>query len=194
MPSSKSQKGSFSANVIRTILFLDAQKIEYFILGGVAVGVHGEPRFTYDLDLDLFIPKDKVPFFLTKAKKALFKVGVKEAIRNVQNFGTFRMFVQDLQVDVILASTELEKSALERSRAVKLFGRSMQFPSPEDLILLKIIPGRAKDLMDAESIVLRHKNRLDADYLKKWAQKISDEAENYRVWQTLQKLLKVAAG
>ena len=46
------------------------------------------------------------------------------------------------------------------------------------MILLEIIPGRDKDLLDAKSIVLRHKGKLDTDYLETWATKLCDEAED----------------
>ena len=46
------------------------------------------------------------------------------------------------------------------------------------MILLEIIPGRDKDLLDAKSIVLRYKGKLDTDYLETWATKLCDEAED----------------
>lgn len=190
MPSSKNRGSSFEKGVLKTIQFLEKEKINYFILGGLAVSIIGEPRFTYDLDLDVFFSKENVPDLLKKVKQASFKVRAKEAFANVQTFGTFRMFWEDLQIDIILASTELEKTALKRRKNLTLFGKRMSFPSPEDLILLKIIPGRQKDMMDVESIILRYKGKLDIVYLEKWAQRISDEAEDYRVWHALQKLLK----
>lgn len=189
--STKNSAPNFAQNVIKTIYFLEEQKIDYFLLGGLAVASLGEPRFTFDLDLDVFLSKNEVPSFLEKAKKVHFRFKKKGVLETVETFGTFRCFFQSLQVDFILASTELEKSALKRRKKMPLFGKKVWFPSPEDLLLLKIIPGRAKDLMDAESIVLRQGRNLDTAYLKNWVQKISDEAENYRVLHTLQKLLKL---
>lgn len=68
-------------------------------------------------------------------------------------------------------------------------GLEANFPSPEDFILFKLIPGRPKDLLDAESVVLRHRERLDRSYLERWAQRISDEMEGLRVFRTLETLL-----
>ena len=65
------------------------------------------------------------------------------------------------------------------------------FPTPEDLILLKIIPHRAQDLLDAEKVVLRHKRSLNIKYLKDWAKRLSDEAEDLRIYNELQRLLKI---
>lgn len=187
MPTGK--KTSFETDIVKTIQFFNTQKLDYLVLGGVAVGILGEPRFTLDLDLDLFVAKNELPPVLEKLKKAGFKFSKKEVLKNVETFGTFRMVCQKTQIDVILASTQLEQSALKRCKAIKLFEMSMNFPSPEDLILFKIVPGRPKDIVDAETVIVRNRKKLDVPYLKKWAQLLSDEAENYRIFHTLEKLL-----
>lgn len=187
MPAGK--KTPFEAHIVQTIRFLNAQKLDYLVLGGVAVGILGEPRFTLDLDLDLFVSKSELSPVLEKFKKAGFKFSKKEVLKNVKTFGTFRIYFQETQIDVILASTELEQSALKRHKVIKLFGIGMNFPSPEDLILFKIVPGRPKDIVDAESVIARNRKKLNVTYLKKWAQQLSDEAENYRILHILKKLL-----
>lgn len=170
--------------------FLDSEKMPYFVIGGVAVGILGEPRFTYDLDVDIFLSKDSLPQMFEHARKAGFRLDETQAISDAKTFGSFRMFRGDVQVDFIIASTPLEDSVLRRCTKMELFEATVSVPTPEDLILLKIIPGRPKDLMDAESIVLRHGPSLDKNYLETWAKKICDEAEDFRIWRDLQSLLK----
>ena len=55
---------------------------------------------------------------------------------------------------------------------------------------MKIIPGREKDLLDAKGVVIRNEGKLDIRYLESWAMMLSDEAEDMRIWHTLEKLLK----
>jgi hypothetical protein len=179
--------------IFSVIDFLKQEKTAYLILGGVAVGMIGEPRLTADFDLDIFLSRTKVTGFLVKAKSYGFRVDEREAKERADQFGTFRIFSGDIPIDFILASTTLEKEAYHRSQKMVLFGKEMSFPTPEDLILLKLIPGRPKDLIDVESIVLRHWKKLDLAYLRKWTQKICDEAEDFRVKRTLEKLLKLKA-
>lgn len=181
---------SFEASVKKTISFLEKNKVDYFVLGGLAVGVIGEARFTADLDLDLFISKQEIGVFLNKIQKSKFKVDISEALKTVQTFGSFRFYVASLQVDVILASSPLESSALKRKKRLILFGKKMSFPSPEDLILLKLIPGRPKDLLDVESILIRHQGKLDLKYIRQWIQKICDEAEDFRISHQFDSLIK----
>ena len=80
--------------------------------------------------------------------------------------------------------------AFNRRKTIALYGIKAFFPTPEDLILFKIIPGRKQDLLDAERVVLRHEGKLDTEYLKSWARKLSDQAEDMRIWNELKTLLK----
>ena len=88
MPIKKQSPLEFKKAVLKVIRFLEKEKVDYFLLGGLAVSVLGEPRFTYDLDLDIFLKKEEIPSLLEKAKKAAFQVNAKEVIENVQQFGT----------------------------------------------------------------------------------------------------------
>ena len=73
---------------------------------------------------------------------------------------------------------------------VKLHGVRTYLPTPEDLILLKIIPGRDTDTLDIKAVIERHKTKLDTGYLENWAQALSDEAQDLRIWNILKKLLR----
>jgi len=174
----------------KIVKFLNKGEYNYIIIGGIAASTLGEPRITADIDVDIVINKNDVPDFLNKATKAGFKVPVKKCMESVRRTGVFQISFGDYHVDFIIASTDLETQACERRRTIQLHGIRAFFPTPEDLILLKIIPGRDKDLLDAKSIVLRHKGKLDTQYLKSWAAKLCDEAQDMRIWNDLKKLLK----
>ena len=185
------KKTALSECIQKTLHFLEKEKVDFFLLGGVALSFLGEPRLTRDMDVDIFLTKDQAIGFLKKAKKAAFKFDEKTMSERIQTFGNFRMSYKKIPVDMILASTEFEKLALKRRKRVPFCGEKAYIPSPEDFILLKVIPGRPKDLVDIESVVLKYEGKLDVKYLQQWAQKISDEMENFRVWHQLQKLLKL---
>jgi len=59
------------------------------------------------------------------------------------------------------------------------------------LILLKIVPGRLKDLADVENIAKRNAGKLDEKYILDWAMKLSDEAEDLRIYRRVKRLLKL---
>ena len=174
----------------KIVTFLNSGKYNYIIIGGIAASAIGEPRITADVDVDIVLNQEEVSNFLNKAKKAGFEVPVKKCIESARRMGVFQISFGDYHIDFIIASTNLETEACQRRRAIQLHGIKAFFPSPEDLILLKIIPGRDRDLLDVKSIVERHKGKLDTRYLQTWAQKLCDEAEDMRIWTVLNDLLK----
>ena len=174
----------------KTVTFLNRRKYKYLIIGGIAAGTLGEPRVTGDVDVDIILAQEDIIGFLDKAKKDGFKVSKKKCVNTAKQTGTFQINYGDFHIDFIIASTDFENQAFERRKIIKLYGIKAFFPTPEDLILLKIISGRKQDLLDAERVVLRHKKKLDIAYLQSWARKLSDQAEDMRIWNELKMLLK----
>lgn len=170
--------------------FLEQSKVPYLIIGGLAVSVVGEPRMTQDIDLIISVGKRNIRTLLESVTESGFEVNVERELQRVKDTGTFKLTRGHFYADMIIASTPLEESAFARAQRIKLANKIASFPSPEDLVLFKIIVGRDKDMLDARSIITRHKIRLDREYLKRWAQSISDEAENMTIWKRLMKLLE----
>lgn len=174
----------------RLIDLLDRSKTQYLVIGGLAVGVIGEARSTQDIDVILFLSPEKLFSFLEDARGSEFVVDAASIQEQVRNQGAFKMSYKNFWVDVILASTDLEEEALQRAQKIVILGREVLFPSPEDLILFKLVPGRDKDILDVKGIIKRWGDKLARGYLDKWAMKLCDRAENMRVWNQLQGLLE----
>jgi hypothetical protein len=172
----------------KVVTFLNRGKYKYFVIGGIAAGTLGEPRLTGDVDVDIIINKKEVGDFLDKAEEAGFLFSKVLCIEAVRRTGVFQIKCGDYHIDFLVASTALETTAFERRIEVKAFGTKGSFPTPEDL--LKLIPGRAKDIGDVEGLIARHGDKLDRKYIETWAMKLCDEAEDMRIWTVLNKLLK----
>jgi hypothetical protein len=72
--------------------------------------------------------------------------------------------------DLIVAATEYEAIAIARSREEPLgAGRPVLVLAPEDVIVLKLVAGRAQDVADIEAI-LAARTRLDEGYVETWAE------------------------
>ena len=183
-------ENGFSHLYLGIVKLLETLRLPYLIVGGMATGVLGEPRLTHDVDAIIGFKSSDIERVLKKAGEEGFLFNDRETRKDIQEKGTFRLQYRKSWADLIIASTELEQSAFKRARRVKVLGVEANFPSPEDFILFKLIPGRPKDLLDVESVILRHRDNLDRAYLERWAQRISDEMEDLRVFNTLKKLLK----
>ncbi len=183
------ERPTLDALLVKTLDLVTTLQVPSLLIGGLAVGVVGEARLTQDVDLILALPIRKLRMFTQRATEAGFFIS-RVALEEAPVTGAVRLTWRGLHLDVIFASTAFERSAFARKLTVTLMGRWVSVPTPEDLILLKLIPGRDKDLLDAKTIVVRHRGRLDVRYLEQWAQRLSDEAEDVRIWQNVQRVLQ----
>lgn len=144
----------------------------YVIYGGLAAALWGEPRYTEDVDLVLFIPERHAFKFLRAAAKAGFAVDEDLAIQQIQVSGWARLPLAEAKspwhLDLTLGDSPFDKSALERKKEVVLFDRKVWVASPEDVVVYKLVSARERDVLDITGIVKRQKS-LDRAYLRKWA-------------------------
>jgi len=158
---------------------LNELKIPYIITGGMAVAVWAKPRFTWDIDIVIELLPQKLP--LLAQKLLAIEKGVYVDQRMMQDAlekkGEFNFLHPHtgLKVDFwILKDDSFDKERIKRPRRKIINGQSINFISPEDLILSKLlwynISPSEKQLDDIRS-VLRISKKVDIGYIKRWAQK-----------------------
>ena len=147
---------------------LKREGIAYAIIGAYAVAAWGEVRATRDIDLlcdeaDL----DRLKAALAKAKLVHeHRTGdaqdpVKDVVRiQISLDGTL------YEIDVLFGIRSAPPRIVDRSRVVELEGLSLKVASPEDLIILKLLAGSARDFEDALSIMRIQKHRIDRTLLQ----------------------------
>lgn len=169
--------------------FLNKEEYDYLLIGGIAIGALGAPRMTQDIDFCLFVNKAQIRSLLKKAKDEGFSFQEKEVISRIRETGTFQINRGSYHIDFLVASTDFEKTALRRRQRLKVYGADAYFPTAEDMILFKIVPARHIDMADIEGIVGRKGADLDRKYLLGWAQKLSDQAQDMRIYNDIKKLI-----
>jgi hypothetical protein len=159
------------AVLIASLDALDAGAFDYILYGGLAAALWGEPRYTEDVDLVLFLPERHAVKFLREAARHGFAVEEDLAIQQIQVSGWARLPLGDRKspwhLDLTLGDNPFDKSALSRRKRVDLFDRAVWVASPEDLLVYKLVSWRERDMLDVHAIVKRQKS-LDLPYLKKW--------------------------
>jgi hypothetical protein len=168
--------GPFEDFCQRSIDFLTGAGVPYVVIGGLAAAAVGEPRFTADMDVVAFVSVEAAERLIEAAAVAGFTAADDEASW-LRSTGTLRFRRGSFQLDIIVASLPFEERARGRAVTMRLFDRNVLMPTPEDLLLFKVISGRDKDVLDAVAIVRRHADRLDWHYVMAGVDEACDVAE-----------------
>ena len=119
------------------------------MLGGYAVGYHGKPRATKDLDLLI----SGAPDNLAKVAAALAAFGaprnVIESVRAMAPDEIVHFGVPPVRVDLLRSADGIDaEAAILRAQPVLLDGLAIPVLTIEDLIANKRAAGRPQDLAD----------------------------------------------
>jgi len=139
------------------------------VIGGQAVLVYGEPRLTKDIDITLGIGVDKLRELITLVRNLKLKILVDDHEDFVKK--TMVLPVLDnksgIRIDFIFSFSTYEQQAIERAKKVKISNTYVKFASLEDVIIHKMIAGRARDIEDIKSMLLKNPKYRN-QYIVKW--------------------------
>jgi len=157
----------------------EAMKIPYVLIGGLAVGVHGIPRPTHDVDFTIVLDRSKIKELFEASEELGYAVPAEYEggwIDDVSGMSLVRvrkwMPGKSIDVDMFLAESRFQKSLIERREFVQVEDSHAWVATPEDLIILKLVAGRPRDIGDIMDIFLVQ-GQLDETYLRKWAEELA---------------------
>ena len=145
---------------------LESLRIAYAVIGGIANAVWGEPRATIDVDVTVAVDEDELSTTVPAIARS-FQVPVSDPVAFVQQTRVLPLDSADgVRIDVIFALLPFEVDAIRRAKDVTIADRTVHVVTAEDLILMKIISDRPRDVADAGAIVRRRIGELDLAYLE----------------------------
>ncbi|MBI4714813.1 MAG: hypothetical protein HZA19_01855 [Nitrospirae bacterium] len=150
-------------------LFLEEAGMDYMLVGGLAVGIWSQPRATVDVDFLVSLGPADFPDLKESLRKSDRFVFIHDSPFRFERLSMLRATLKkdtDISVDFLFADDDFKREALSRKRSVKVEDFRVWIPTPEDLILLKLLSGREQDRLDAKNVYEQQKGRLDLGYLK----------------------------
>ena len=91
-------------------------------------------------------------------------------------------------IDISLGVLPFEEEVVARSKMYDTGRVSVRLPSPEDLIIMKAIAHRPKDLIDIQAIIDAHPD-LDVQRIRHWVKSFADILESQELWTDIAHLL-----
>ncbi|MCL2779373.1 MAG: hypothetical protein FWD73_15370 [Polyangiaceae bacterium] len=142
-----------SSDLIDLLEAFAKANVEYLIIGGQAVALHGWPRFTKDIDIWLRDSTDN----MAKAVGALHEFGAPEAtidgLIRATGLDVAWMGVPPNRFDLMKSVPGGDFERAWQSRTVlDVAGVRVSVVSRDELIRLKRISGRPQDLVDADKL------------------------------------------
>jgi hypothetical protein len=142
---------------------LEAYQVDYLLIGGLAVSLHGVERATMDIDITVAMRPDNLSHLVACAKDLCLKPVAPvslESLNNLEllkqwhvekNMQAFAMRTDDLAgvtLDVLLFTSLDFEGMHQRAVYFDVGNVSIPVASIDDLIALKQAAGRAIDLSD----------------------------------------------
>jgi predicted nucleotidyltransferase len=148
---------------------LKRHRIRYAIIGGYAVAAWGEVRATRDIDLLCSVQDLGTIKTALRQSKLDFEHRIGDADDPISDVIRIRAGAASApyEVDFLAGIRGTPAGLLDRSRDVSLDDLVVPVASPEDMIILKMLGGSARDLDDARSIIRTQEGRLDLILLRR---------------------------
>jgi predicted nucleotidyltransferase len=160
------------------LAWLTETRVPGIIIGGVAASLLGRPRLTRDVDVLVMLDAEKWEAFLTQGRKFGFVARGEDALAFARKHRVLlvRHVPSHLDADLSFAALPFEEEAIARPVRMDLGGLRLPLPTPEDLLIMKAVAHRPRDLLDVEAILEAHP-RLDRRRVRSWVKQFAEALE-----------------
>jgi hypothetical protein len=142
--------------------------VPWYLFGAQAAILHGAARLTADVDVTVRLP----PAISAGVLVEVFRRHGFDPRFDTPTFIERTRVIplihrrSSIPLDVVLGGPGLEDVFLERALTRDLDGVAVPVASPEDVIVMKILAGRDKDLDDIRAVIAAQGSSLDAGYVR----------------------------
>jgi hypothetical protein len=170
--------------------WLQGKQVPAVLIGGVAASMLGRPRMTRDIDVLVTIDEENWEKFLFAGAKFGFFPRLADSLTFARKARV--LLVQHkssgIDVDIIFGTLPFEKEAIKRAVLHDIKKVSLPLPEPEDLIIMKAVSHRPRDIADIESILDVH-TKLNLRRVRRWVKEFSKAVEAPEILTDLEKIL-----
>ncbi|MGD0971510.1 MAG: nucleotidyl transferase AbiEii/AbiGii toxin family protein [Desulfobaccales bacterium] len=172
------------------VAWLQAGKVQGVVIGGVAASLWGRPRLTRDVDVLVLLEEGRWGEFLAAGAGHGFLPRRADALAFARETRVLlvRHGESGIDLDLVFGSLPFEKEAAIRAKWVDLGGVAIPLSSPEDLIIMKAVAHRPRDLEDIAAILAAQPG-LNVRRVRRWLREFSGALEMPEILNDLEALL-----
>lgn len=140
-----------------------ARGLRWYVFGAQAVLAHGRPRLTADVDVAVELTGIDPAGLVALLDAAGIALGLPLSPERLREARLLPMvhLPTEIPVDLVITGPGFDEELLDRARPADLGGVAAPVVSPEDLVAMKVLAGRRKDLEDVRGILAQQQGRLD---------------------------------
>ncbi|MBM4285482.1 MAG: hypothetical protein FJ128_09570 [Deltaproteobacteria bacterium] len=172
------------------VAWLKAEKVPGVLIGGLAASLLGRPRLTRGVDALVLADEDNWAGFMAAGAEHGFFPRRADALAFSRETRVLLMRHQEsgIDADMVFGSLAFEKEAVARATWVDLGGVQVPLPLPEDLIIMKALAHRPRDLTDIEAILAAHP-KLNLRRVRRWVREFAAALSMPEILNDLEVLL-----
>jgi hypothetical protein len=183
--------GSLQAALADLVRWLNETPIPAIIIGGVAASILGRPRLTRDIDALAMLPEDA----WSSAVEGAARYGIAPRIPDAVEFARrsrvllMRHTRSAIDLDITFGALAFEQSAIEKGMPHAVGGVLVRLPRVEDLLVMKAVARRPKDLEDIRGLLDAHPD-ADVTEVRAWVKEFATATGMVDMLAELDKLLE----
>jgi hypothetical protein len=163
--------------------------VDWYVFGAQAALLYGAARVTADVDVTVRLGKVTPARLATALKRHGFKLRIDDPafVRTTRVLPVLHVRTS-VPADLVIAGPGLEDAFLERAVVHDLVGVQVPVARAEDLIVMKILAGRDKDLEDVASILAARGAELNVNEVRSTLAMVEDalgQSDLVPMWERL---------
>jgi len=165
---------------------LERARLPYAVGGALAYSAWAEPRATRDVDLNVWLPPERLDELFAALDAAGVALDRDEARRAAAERGMFVGRHGEYRVDVFVPSVPFYDEALRRRVRLRIAGRDSWVLSAETLAVFKLLFFRPKDLADVGRLLQIQRGRFDHAFVRRsLVEMLGTDDERIPAWDRL---------
>lgn len=180
--------------ILKIVEALDVAHIPYMVSGSFSSSFHGQPRATNDVDIVINPTKNQLLSFVKSLGEG-FYVSTDAALGAFENKLMFNIIDTKAgwKADLIIRKSRAYSiQEFSRRANTSALGTNLLMLSPEDSILSKLEWSKDREsevqLNDALGVLMVQWDRLDFEYLRKWAKELHVDKQLANLIEEVKKL------
>lgn len=135
--------------------WFETEHINGMVIGGVAASLLGRPRLTRDVDILIQLEEDGWSDFISQGAQYGFFPRIRDPLEFARESRVLLLQhgPTHIDIDVAFAALPFEEKSILNATDVEIKGLTVRLPKPDDLIIMKAVAARPKDLIDIDSLI-----------------------------------------